>query len=99
MNCRSITTRTSLVFRTCGLITAGEYVKGRVRTNTIEGFWSQVKRSIDGTHHSVSRRYLQSYVNEFAWRYNHRWDGVDLFDSLVAKTGLTPATKAGETSI
>jgi transposase len=77
----------------------GEYARGKAHTNTIEGFWSQVKRSIDGTHHSVSRRYLQSYVNEFAWRYNHRFDGVDLFASLVAKAGLTPATKAGETSI
>jgi transposase len=75
-----------------------EYVRGRVHTNTIDGFWSQVKRSLDGTHHSVSPKYLQSYVNEFAWRYSHRFDG-ELFASLVAKTGLTPATAAGETSI
>jgi transposase-like protein/ribosomal protein L24E len=77
---------------------AGEYVVGRAHTNTIEGFWAQLKRSIDGTHHSVSRKYLQNYVDEFAFRYNHRYDG-ELFASLVAKTGLTPAKAAGETSI
>jgi transposase len=77
---------------------AGEYVRGRAHTNTIEGFWSQVKRSIDGTHHSVSPKYLQSYLNEFSWRYCHRYDG-ELFASLVAKTGLTPAKAAAKTEI
>jgi transposase len=75
---------------------AGEYVVGRAHTNTIEGFWSQLKRSIDGTHHSVSRKYLQNYVDEFAFRYNRRFDG-EMFSSLLA--GLTPAKAAGETSI
>ncbi len=75
---------------------AGEYVNGRVHTNTIEGFWSQLKRSLDGTHHSVSRKYLQNYVDEFAFRYNRRFDG-EMFSSLVA--GLTPAKAAEETSI
>lgn len=50
----------------------GEYVKGAAHTNTIEGFWGQMKRSIDGTYHAVSPKYLQSYVNEFAFRYNLR---------------------------
>jgi len=49
-----------------------EYVRGRVTTNTIEGFWGQLKRSIDGTYHAVSPKYLQLYVDEFAWRYSHR---------------------------
>lgn len=49
-----------------------EYVKAGVSTNTIEGFWSQLKRSLDGTHHAVSPKYLQSYVNEFVFRYNFR---------------------------
>lgn len=35
-------------------------------------FWSLVKRGIDGTHHAVSWKYLQGYVNEYVWRYNHR---------------------------
>jgi transposase-like protein len=49
-----------------------EYVRGEVHANTIEGFWSQLKRSIDGTHHQVSRRWLHLYVAEQAWRYSRR---------------------------
>jgi transposase len=49
-----------------------EYVRGTVHTNTIEGFWSQLKRSLDGTYHSVSPKYLQLYVDEFVFRYNFR---------------------------
>ncbi len=49
-----------------------EYVKSGVHTNTIEGFWGQLKRSLDGTYHCVSPKYLQYYVNEFVYRYNHR---------------------------
>lgn len=49
-----------------------EYVRGTAHTNTIEGFWGQPKRSLDGTYHSVSPKYLQSYVNEFVFRYNLR---------------------------
>jgi transposase len=59
-----------------------EYVRGDIHTNTIEGFWSQLKRSIDGTYHAVSPKYLQSYVNEFTWRYNHRDTSV-LFPYLI----------------
>lgn len=49
-----------------------EYVRGTAYTNTIEGFWSQLKRSVDGTHHAISPKYLQSYINEFVFRYNFR---------------------------
>jgi transposase len=52
-----------------------EYSIDGISTNTIEGFWSQMKRSIDGTYHCVSPKYLQYYVNEFVYRYNHR-DGA-----------------------
>lgn len=61
---------------------AGEYGRGVVHTNTIEGFWGQLKRSIDGTYHCVSPKYLQSYVNEFVYRYNHRQNPV--FPVLIA---------------
>lgn len=50
----------------------GEYVHGNVHTNTIEGFWSIVKRGIIGTFHKVSAKYLPLYVNEFQFRYNNR---------------------------
>jgi transposase-like protein len=49
-----------------------EYVKGDIYTNTIEGFFSQFKRSIDGTYHSVSSKHLQSYVDQFSFHYNNR---------------------------
>lgn len=49
-----------------------EWARGDVYTNTIEGFWGQLKRSLRGTHHSVSRKWLQSYIDEFVFRYNLR---------------------------
>ena len=58
-----------------------EYVRAGVTTNTIEGFWGQLKRSLDGTYHSVSPKYLQSYVNEFVFRYNLR--GVVVYPVLL----------------
>jgi transposase len=51
---------------------SGVYVSGDVHTNTIEGFWSLIKRGIGGTHHSVSGKFLQSYLDEYAFRYNRR---------------------------
>jgi hypothetical protein len=64
-----------------------EYVRGKVHTNTIEGFWSQLKRSIDGTYHSVSPKHLQAYVDEFAWRYNLRSSSLPLFPLLLSQVG------------
>jgi transposase-like protein len=49
---------------------AGEYVRNGVSTNMAEGFFSQLKRSIDGTHHHVSVGHLHRYVNEFDFRYS-----------------------------
>ncbi len=51
---------------------AGEYVRGDVHSNTIEGFFSILKRGIVGTFHHVSPQHLQRYVSEFDFRYNHR---------------------------
>lgn len=50
----------------------GEYVRGKVHTNTIEGVWAQLKRQINGTHHWVSAKHLQQYVSEMAWRMSRR---------------------------
>jgi transposase len=63
----------------------GQYVKGMIYTNTIEGFWSQLKRSIDGTHHSVSPKYLQSYVNEHTFKYNQRDKDGSIFHLLLSR--------------
>jgi transposase len=62
------------------------YVEGDVHTNTIEGFWSLVKRGIAGTHHAVSAKWLQGYLNEYAWRYNHRGDGQAQFLTLLLRS-------------
>ena len=48
------------------------YVSGDVHTNTIEGFWALTKRGIGGVYHSVSTKHLQSYLDEYAFRYNNR---------------------------
>ena len=50
----------------------GQYVNGRVHTNTIEGFWSLLKRGIFGIYHFTSKKHLQMYVDEFVFRYNTR---------------------------
>src|SRR6266705_2455074 len=61
------------------------YVSGDIHTQAIEGFWSMLKRGIGGVYHSVSAKYLQSYVSEYAWRYNHRNDRVAQFNSLLSR--------------
>lgn len=63
---------------------AKEYVRGMCHTNSLEGFWSQLKRSINGTFHSVSRKHLQKYVNEFSYRYNRRKSETPMFLHLVS---------------
>jgi len=50
----------------------GEYVRGRAHVNTAEGFFSLLKRGINGTFHHVSRGHLQRYCDEFAFRYENR---------------------------
>ena len=61
-----------------------EYVVGSTHTNTIEGFWSLLKRGIVGSYHKVSKDYLPLYLNEFAFRYNHRND-PDIFRALLSR--------------
>lgn len=65
-----------------------QYVKGNAHTNNLEGFWSQLKRSINGTYHFVSPKHLQTYVNEFSFRYNRRNEFKPLFYSLMAKAWM-----------
>ncbi len=64
---------------------AKEYARGDVHVNTLEGFWSQMKRSLNGTYHAVSPKHLQSYVNEFSYRYNHRLASSPIFFDLLEK--------------
>lgn len=62
----------------------GQYVRGVHHTNTIEGFWSQLKRSIKGTHTHVSRKHLKNYLVEFEFRYNMRSNPSLMFSRLLA---------------
>lgn len=61
-----------------------QFVLGRNYTNTIDAFWSHVKRSVTGTHKVISKKHLQSYLDGFAWHYNQRKDSDrDRFSSLL----------------
>lgn len=55
-----------------------EYVRGKAHTNTVEGYFSLLKRGLVGTYHHVSARHLHRYTDEFDFRYNNRSaTGVD----------------------
>ncbi|MGA2672352.1 MAG: IS1595 family transposase [Terracidiphilus sp.] len=62
------------------------YVNGPAHTNTIEGFWSLVKRGISGVYYQVGLDYLQSYLNEYAFRYNRRKVMRPMFSLLAERT-------------
>jgi hypothetical protein len=64
----------------------GEYVRGEVHTNSIESFWSLLKRGVVGTYHNVSKDYLPLYLNEFSWRHNNR-QNPDAFADLITTCG------------
>ena len=68
------------------------HVQGNAHTNTIEGFWSLVKRGLDGVHHAVSAKYLQSYINSYSFRWNHRNDETPMFLQILSR--LVPSLKA-----
>jgi transposase-like protein len=62
---------------------AKQYVNGVVHVNTMESLWGTIKRGIDGVNHSVSPLYLQSYLDSYIYRYNHRKDETPMFISLL----------------
>ena len=63
----------------------GEYVRGDAYTNTVEGYFSLLKRGITGVYHHVSPQHLKRYVAEFDFRYNHRVAlGVDDFSRTLS---------------
>ena len=63
-------------------------VLGNAHTNTIEGFWSLSKNGIRGVYHAVSDKYLQLYIDEYAFRYNHRNDETPMFLSFLQRLSL-----------
>jgi transposase-like protein len=64
-----------------------EYVRGAAHTNTIEGYWGNTKRGIDGVYHHVSPKYLQKYLDEYGFRYNHRDEKRPMFRAFCSKIG------------
>jgi ISXO2 transposase-like protein len=64
---------------------AGRYVDGDVFTNTIEGFFGNLKTGMRGAYKHVSPAYLQSYLDEYSWRYNRRKRDKPMFDLLLAR--------------
>jgi transposase-like protein len=58
----------------------GEWRRGDAHTNSAESLWALLKRQINGTHHWVSPRHLQKYVDEMAWRLNRR--GMDASERM-----------------
>jgi transposase-like protein len=62
---------------------AEEWVRGDVHTNSVEGVWSLFKRSIVGSYHQISAKHLQSYLDEFEWRFNGRQNPYLFRDTLM----------------
>lgn len=61
------------------------YVRGKVHINSIEGFWSHVKRSINGTYCYISEKHAQHYLDQFSYLYERRNSAEPIFLSLLAR--------------
>jgi transposase-like protein len=68
---------------------SGEYVRGDAHTNGMEGFWGQMKRSIDGTHHNVSPKHLQKYADQHVWLWDRRDSETPLFSELAREASAS----------
>jgi transposase-like protein len=69
-----------------------EWVRGDVHTQTVEGIWSLLKRSIVGSYHQLSARHLPAYLDEMEWRFNNRDNPYlfrDTMDALIHSETLT----------
>lgn len=68
---------------------AREYARGDVHSNTVEGFFSSVKRGINGIYHAVSKEHLHRYMAEFEFRYNNRHldDGDRTVKAILSAEG------------
>ena len=69
------------------------YASGDAHTQTIEGFFGNVKNGIAGNYHGVSLKWLQSYLNEYTWRYNHRHQALDVRG--IARAGRLSFSPSG----
>jgi transposase-like protein len=80
---------TNVLFASHNVINHGnkEYVRGDVHTNTVEGYFSILKRGIIGVYHHVDSNHLHRYLSEFDFRYNER-NVDDAERSVVALLGI-----------
>jgi len=78
---------------------ATHHKQGDAHTNTIEGFWSLVKRGIQGVYYQVGPAYLQSYLNEYAFRYNRRKVMRPMFTQLLERTPTMVCPSARESKL
>jgi hypothetical protein len=69
-----------------------EFVRGSVHTNTIENYWSLLKRGIVGSFHQVSVKHLPLYLGEFSYRYNRRHEQESLFSQTMTHLVTTGHT-------
>lgn len=63
---------------------SGEYVRDDVHINGLEGYWSNFKKSIKGTHMQISKKHLGKYAEEFEYRYNSRKNPSQMFPELIS---------------
>jgi transposase len=70
------------------------YVDGDVHTQTIEGFFGLLKNGIRGVYHSVSAKHLQSYLDEYTFRYNRRDEATPMFWAILDRVQKRPALPA-----
>jgi len=59
------------------------YVIGDIHTNSVEGFWSLIKRGLSGVYHAVSHKYLQAYLDEYSFRYSNRFSTRPMFELFL----------------
>ena len=64
-----------------------EWVVGNVHTNTIEGVWSLLKRSIVGSYHKLSVKHLPAYLGELEWRFDNRDNPYMFRDTMCRLIG------------
>lgn len=67
-----------------------EWVRGSVHTNTVEGVWSLLKRSVVGTYHQLSAKHLPAYLDEIAFRFNNRENPYLFRDTVLRLIGEEP---------
>lgn len=67
--------------------------QGDIHTQNAENMWSNLKRGIYGVYRHVSKKYLQAYADEYAFRYNHRKVSHQMFDLLLSQVALVSSVK------